>query len=278
MMNNTMSLLSTVKRQPSLSAIVCFALVGMMCSVGCASQASGSNEPRWISLFNGKDLKGWHPKITGYDLDDNFGNTFRVEDGVLKVCYDQYEKFDGRFGHLFYETPFSHYRMRVEYRFVGEQTPGGPGWAFRNSGIMFHCQRPKTMRKDQDFPVSIEAQMLGGNGTDDRSTANVCTPGTHIVMKDKLITQHCTNSKSQTYHGDQWVTMEIEVHGNGKVRHFVNGQLVLEYEQPQLDGSDADAKKLIKDGNTMLREGYVALQAESHPLEFRKVELMPLEQ
>jgi hypothetical protein len=134
------------------------------------------------------------------------------------------------------------------------------------------------MRKDQDFPVSIEAQMLGGNGKDDRSTANVCTPGTHIVMNDRLITQHCNNSKSQTYHGDQWVTMEIEVHGNGKIRHLVNGQVVLEYEQPQLDDSDADAKKLIKDENTMLREGYVALQAESHPLEFRKVELMPLEQ
>ena len=253
-------------------------MVGAICSTGCASQAGKSAEGRWISLFNGKDLKGWHPKITGYDLDDNFGNTFRVEDGLLKVRYDQYEKFDGKFGHLFYETPFSHYRMRVEYRFVGEQTPGGPGWAFRNSGIMFHCQSPKSMRKDQDFPVSIEAQMLGGNGTDKRSTANVCTPGTHIVMNDRLITQHCINSKSETYHGDQWVTMEIEVHGNGKIRQLVNGEVVLEYERPQLDDGDADAKKLIKDGNTALGAGYVALQAESHPLEFRKVELMPLEE
>lgn len=253
-------------------------MVGAICSTGCASQAGKSAEGRWISLFNGKDLKGWHPKITGYDLDDNFGNTFRVEDGLLKVRYDQYEKFDGKFGHLFYETPFSHYRMRVEYRFVGEQTPGGPGWAFRNSGIMFHCQSPKSMRKDQDFPVSIEAQILGGNGTDNRSTANVCTPGTHIVMNDRLITQHCINSKSETYHGDQWVTMEIEVHGNEKIRQLVNGEVVLEYERPQLDDGDADAKKLIKDGNTALGAGYVALQAESHPLEFRKVELMPLEE
>jgi hypothetical protein len=264
--------------QQNLRRTLAVVLVGVMCSAGCASQADKSAEGRWISLFNGKDLKGWHPKITGYDLDDNFGNTFRVEDGLLKVRYDQYEKFDGRFGHLFYETPFSHYRMRVEYRFVGEQTPGGPGWAFRNSGIMFHCQSPRSMRKDQDFPVSIEAQMLGGNGTDERSTANLCTPGTHIVMNDRLITQHCINSKSQTYHGDQWVTMEIEVHGNEKIRHLVNGQVVLEYERPQLDDGDADAKKLIKDGNTMLSGGYVALQAESHPLEFRKVELMPLEE
>lgn len=254
------------------------ALVAMMGSSGWAAQANESNESRWIRLFNGKDLKGWHPKITGYDLDDNFGNTFRVEDGLLKVRYDQYEKFDGKFGHLFYETPFSHYRMRVEYRFVGEQTPGGPGWAFRNSGIMFHCQSAKSMRKTQDFPVSIEAQILGGNGTDERPTANVCSPGTHFVMNGRLITQHCANSKSKTYHGDQWVTMEIEVHGNGKIKHLVNGQVVLEYEQPQLDEGDADAKKLIEDGNTMLGGGYIALQAESHPLEFRKVELMPLEE
>lgn len=263
----------------SLSLVaVCMVLLGAMSWPGRAVKANEPNEGQWITLFNGKDLKGWHPKITGYDLDDNFGNTFRVEDGLLKVRYDQYEKFEGQFGHLFYETPFSHYRMRIEYRFVGEQTPGGPGWAFRNSGIMFHCQMPKSMRKDQDFPVSIEAQMLGGNGTNKRTTANVCSPGTHLVMNDKLMTQHCINSKSETYHGDQWVTMEIEVHGNDKIRHLVNGQVVLEYEQPQLDEGDADAKKLIKDGNTMLSGGYIALQAESHPLDFRKVELMPLEQ
>ena len=265
-------------RRRGLLGLACIALVGLTCSAGCASQANASSEGHWIELFNGKDLKGWHPKITGYDLDENFGNTFRVEDGILKVGFDQYERFDGRFGHLFYETPFSHYRLRIEYRFTGNQTPGGPGWALRNSGIMFHCQAPQTMRKDQDFPVSIEAQILGGNGTDERPTANVCTPGTHIVMDNRLITQHCTNSKSPTYHGDQWVTMEIEVHGNGKIKHLVNGQVVLEYERPQLDENDADAKKLIKDGNTMLSEGYIALQAESHPIEFRKVELMPLEE
>ena len=278
MTNKTKSSIGTTSHRRSPLVLACVALVGITCSVGWASPAGGSNETQWVSLFNGKDLTGWHPKITGYDLDDNFANTFRVEDGLLKVCYDQYDRFDGRFGHLFYQTPFSHYRMRVEYRFVGDQTPGGPGWAFRNSGIMFHCQPPKSMRKDQDFPVSIEAQILGGNGTQERPTANVCTPGTHIVMDSRLVTQHCSNSKSKTYHGDQWVTMEIEVHGNGKVKHLVNGQVVLEYERPQLDPSDADAKKLIKNDNTMLSEGYIALQAESHPLEFRKVELMPLEE
>lgn len=232
---------------------------------------------RWIPLFNGKNLEGWTVKIRGFELVNNHLNTFRVQDGVLRVAYDNYEKFDGKFGHIFYKDKFSHYRLRAEYRFVGNQTPGGPGWAFRNSGFMLHCPPPETMRKDQDFPVSIEVQLLGGDGSTKRSTANLCTPGTHVVMGGKLITQHCTDSRSQTYHGDQWVTAEVEVHGNGAIKHFVNGELVMEYEKPQLDVNDADARALIKDGNVMLHEGYIALQAESHPVEFRKVELMVLE-
>jgi hypothetical protein len=267
-----------ISRPQKLSASLGVALALAWCLTGSALRAGESAESHWITLFNGKDLTGWTPKVTGYELGVNYGNTFRAEDGVLRVCYDQYEKFDGRFGHLFYETPFSHYRLRLQYRFVGEQTPGGPGWAFRNSGIMLHCQSPKSMRKDQDFPVSIEAQLLGGDGQDERTTGNMCSPGTNVVMNDRLITQHCVNSHSKTYHGDQWVTMEVEVHGAGQIKHIVNGQTVLEYQEPQLDETDADAQKLIKNGDKMLREGYISLQAESHPCEFRRVEILPLEQ
>ena len=185
-------------------------------------------------------------------------------------------KFDARYGHIFFREKFSHYRFRVEYRFVGEQTPGGAGWALRNSGIMLHCQSPESIRRDQDFPVSIEVQLLGGDGTHERSTANMCSPGTHIMMGGKLITQHCVNSRSKTFHGDQWVTAEVEVHGGGLIRHIVNGESVMEYEQPQLDEGDADARKLIKNGDKLLREGYIALQSESHPVEFRKIEILPL--
>src|SRR5271166_2669918 len=230
----------------------------------------------WIPLFNGKDLDGWKPKITGYEAGDNFGNTFRVENGVLKVAYDQYSKFDGKFGHLFYKTSFSHYKLHIEYRFVGEQCPGGPSWAFRNSGVMIHGQSAESMRKDQEFPVSIEVQFLGGNGKNTRPTGNVCTPGTNIVMRDKLITQHCTNSSAKTYHGDEWITVEVEVHGNGIIKQIVDGETVIEYEKPQLDEKDADARKLIKDGEKMLHEGTISLQAESHPIEFRKVDILPL--
>src|SRR5262245_40298841 len=235
-------------------------------------------EAGWISLFNGIDLTGWTPKIKGYPLGENFGDTFRVEDGVLKVSYDQYQKFDRKYGHIFYKDKFSHYRLRVEYRFVGEQCPGGEGWATRNSGVMLHCQPPETMAKDQDFPVSIEVQFLGGLGRGPRTTANLCSPGTHVVMNDKLIKQHCTNSKSKTYDGDQWVTIEVEVRGDKSIKHFVNGEEVLAYEQPQYDDGDATARPLIKNGQMLIHEGYISLQSESHPIEFRKVELLVLKE
>jgi hypothetical protein len=236
-------------------------------------------EEGWISLFNGADLDGWTPKIAGYPLGENHADTFRVEDGVIKVSYDGYEGFGNRFGHLFYKEPFSHYRLRVEYRFVGEQCAEGAGWAWRNSGVMLHCQAPESMRQDQSFPVSIEVQLLGGNGTDERSTANLCTPGTNVVMAGELFTPHCVNSASKTYHGDEWVTVELEVHGSGVIKHLIGEDIVLSYEQPQLDPNDGDAKALIDaaGGEKLLTGGYISLQSESHPVEFRKVELLPLE-
>lgn len=247
-------------------------LIAILVSVCAKPQAD------WISLFNGKDLSGWQIKIKGYPLGENWRNTFRVEDGALKVAYDQYPDFNEDFGHIFYHEKFSHYRLRLEYRFVGEQVPGGPGWAFRNSGIMLHCQSPASLKLDQNFPVSIEVQLLGGNGTDARSTANLCTPGTNVVLDGKLETRHCIESASKTYHGDQWVTAEVEVRGNELIRHFINGELVLEYTNPQLDETDANAREMIQAGqNKMLSEGWISLQAESHPVEFRKIELLPLE-
>ena len=238
-----------------------------------------SQQAGWIRLFNGRNLDGWRVKIAGHALDDNYLNTFRVENGLLRVVYDDYERFDRKFGHLFFDTPFSHYRLRVEYRFVGEQSTGGPGWALRNSGVMLHCQSPESMGVDQDFPTSIEAQMLGGNGSQVRTTANLCTPGTNVVMEGKLVTRHCTNSTSETYHGDQWVTLELEVRGNEVIRHLMDGEVVMEYRQPQLDENDGDAQRLLATGaDKMLSGGYISLQAESHPLEFRKVELLPLDE
>lgn len=270
-----------------LAALVCSPSIVFAQTTKTTQEASAKAQQKpgppakdgWIQLFNGKDLTGWTPKIRYHKLGENFADTFRVEDGVLKVRYDKYDgPFNQRFGHLFYKDKFSHYILRVEYRFVGDQVSGGPGWAFRNSGLMLHGEDPRGMSKDQDFPVSIEVQLLGGNGRDPRTTSNLCTPGTNVVMNGMLIRRHCTSSKSKTYHGDRWVTAEVEVRGDQVIRHRIDGQVVLEYEAPQLDESDKHAKELIakNKGQKLLRGGTISLQSESHPCEFRKVELKVL--
>ncbi len=244
--------------------------------------ASGAEQTvrdgEWLQLFNGKDLSGWTPKIKGYELGVNYADTFRVEEGVLKISYDKYDgPFNSRFGHLFYNKPYSKYELRAEYRFVGEQAPGVAAWAWRNNGLMLFGQSPESMLLDQSYPVSVEVQLLGGNGREPRTTANVCTPGTNIVLDGKLHTPHCTNSKSDTFAGDQWVTVEVEVHGPKLIRNKVNGKIVFEYSQPQLDERDADARRLIAAGaEKMLTGGTISIQSESAPTEFRKIELREL--
>lgn len=235
------------------------------------------DEEEWIQLFNGKDLSGWDVKFTGFELNENYRNTVRVEDGFLTVSYDEWNGFDGEFGHVFYQTPYSHYRLRAEYRFIGEQAPGGPSWAFRNNGLMLHSQSAQSMGVDQDFPISIELQLLGGDGENERSNANLCTPGTNVVMEGELITQHCVQSSSRSYHGDQWVTVEALVLGGALVQHVLEDEVVLEYTEPQIGGGNVSGHDPeIKEDGRLLTEGYIAIQAETHPTQFRKIELLNL--
>ena len=264
------------RRRRALPPWIAALLLLLVAQAGAQAGAQPADEG-WIQLFNGRDLDGFTVKIAGYDAGVDPGDTFRVEDGLLAVSCADYDSFDGRFGHLFHSGTFSHYRLRVEYRFVGEQCAGGPDWAWRNSGVMIHGQTSDTMLKDQDFPVSIEVQFLGGDGQTPRSTANLCTPGTNVVMDGRLHTQHCTNSSSETYHGDQWVTVEIEVRGGKLIRHKAGGRSVIEYSEPQLDENDPHGRRLLDAGQEkMLTGGTISLQSESHPVEFRKVELMEL--
>lgn len=244
----------------------------------CGNHSSETKAPNWVQLFNGIDMHDWQPKISGYDLNDNYGNTFYVENGAMKVKYDAYSSFDNKFGHIFYKKKFSYYLLAVEYRFVGVQCKNGPGWALRNSGVMLHCQAPETMLKDQDFPISLEAQLLGGNGKDERTTANLCTPGTNVFMYGKLFTPHCVNSKSKTYHGDQWVRVELLVLGDSIIKHMIDKKVVIEYTKPQIGGGNvANHDAAVKKDGMLLKEGYISLQSESHPVEFRKVEIIDLE-
>lgn len=250
----------------------CLVLVSLI-----TSAQSESSSGKWQKLFNGKDLRDWKIKIKNHPLNENYGNTFRVENGVMKVSYDQYDSFKQQFGHIYYKQKFTAYLLVVEYRFTGEQVKGGPDWAYRNSGAMLHCQSPESIFLDQDFPISLEEQLLGGNGKDDRPTANLCTPGTNVVLKGKLFTPHCINSTSKTYHGDQWVHVEALVLMDSVIKHIVGTDTVLEYGKPQYDGNDQWVKKAgLKDGQ-LIKEGYISLQSESHPCEFRKVELFNLE-
>lgn len=244
-----------------------------------APPAASAPAADWIQLFNGRDLTGWTPKFAKHDLGENFNNTFRVEDGLLKVRYDKWGTFAAEFGHMFYKDAFTHYRIAADYRFVGDQVAGGPAWARRNNGLMLHSPDPKTMLKDQDFPISIEVQLLGGLGDNQpRTTANLCTPGTNVVYNGRLHTAHCTNSTSKTYDGDQWVRVEVEVHGDELIRHIVDGQTVLEYTKPQIGGGAvAPVDPAIKVDGTPLTGGFISVQAETAPTDFRKIELLNLE-
>lgn len=231
----------------------------------------------WVQLFNGKNLSGWTPKITGHAVGENFANTFRVKGGLLTVSYDGYDSFASQFGHLFYKDSFSYYIIAVEYRFIGDQAKDGPGWATRNSGIMVHGQPVATMQKDQDFPISIEVQLLGGLGKGPRTTANLCTPGTNVERDGKLFTPHCLNSSSKTYDADQWVRLEVVVKGGESIDHRIDGVSVLKYERPQIGGgSVSNFDAAVKVDGKLLEEGSISLQSESHPVQFRKVELLNL--
>ncbi len=249
-------------------------LFGLVFGLVCG-RAIAAGDDGWIDLFDGRSLDGWTAKITGYPAGENYGRTFRVEDGLLKVRYDAYEQFDGRFGHLFWKALLDHYHLVVEYRFVGEQAAGGPAWAERNSGVMLHAEPPDAMSLHQDFPVSIEAQFLGGlNDTRSRPTNNLCTPGTDVMFRGSLYTPHCLNSNSPTIPGDDWVRAEVIVRGSGRFTHLVNGEVVLEYDGPRL--SDPAAHQKGEATVRLLENGYIALQSESHPVDFRSIRYRPL--
>lgn len=235
-----------------------------------------AQDGNWETIFNGKDLTGWTPKIRGCKLGENFQNTYRVKDGAIVVDYSDYEKWDNRFGHLFYKNKYANFRLRLEYRFTGNQVKGGPGWAFRNSGVMIQSEAPEEMELEQNFPASLEVQLLGGPDKGERTTGNLCTPDTHVEIDGKLVTAHCINSTSKTFPGDQWVTLEIEVKNNELIRHLINGEEVIRYSKPVLGGS-AHADALAKArGSKEIKEGYFCLQSESHPVEFRKIQIQEI--
>ena len=249
-------------------------------AIAAASPASARDaREAWQPLFDGRSLAGWTAKITGEDLGNDPLGTFRVERGAIRVSYDRYERFAGRFGHLAYRLPFSAYRLRFEYRFDGAYLPDVEAWQHSNSGIMFHGQAPSTMTREQQFPVSLEFQLNGADGPKPRPSGNLCTPGTNVVIGGKLETEHCIKSRGPTLPNGRWIKAELEVRKDGTITHRIEGKPVLTYSAPQLDPADADARAVIHSagGVLALSGGYLYLQSEGHPVSFRKIALLPLE-
>jgi hypothetical protein len=249
-----------------------FLLAAILLTTSC------TQEEKWIQLFNGENLDGWDIKFTGYELNNNYLNTFKVEDGLLKVSYENWDSFNNVFGHIYYNEEFSNYKLRVEYRFSGEQCPGGLPWAWRNNGVMIHSQSAQSLGLDQNFPISLEVQLLGGDGEKERPNANLCTPGTIVEIDGAPVEAHCLSSKSKTYHGDEWVTLEIIVYSDSIIHHVLEGDTVLSYSNPKMwEGSVRNYNEDVFIPGKPLKSGYIALQAESHPTEFRKIEILVLE-
>ena len=185
-------------------------------------------------------------------MGENFGNTLRVEDNILKIRYDAYgQDFNDRFGTVYFDKYLTNYRLKVEYRFVGETAPGAPTWGYRDSGIQFYGQPPASQKLDDAFPSGMFIEYMGERNT------TTCIPA----------------EVGRTFHGDQWVTAEIEVK-NGKITHYVNGVEILSYANPTYNPANETAKMLMDDENTKVKGGYVSLQSNSHPIDFRKIELL----
>ena len=132
------------------------------------------------------------------------------------------------------------------------------------------------MTLNQEFPVSIEFQLLGGNGKDDRPTGNLCTPGCHVTIEGELFTPHCVNSNSKTYHGEQWVTAEAVVLGDSIIHHIIEGDTVISYTKPIIGGELTGLDTIQFSEGTPMTEGYISIQAESHSFDFQKIELLNL--
>ena len=250
--------------------------------VGCGgvkkNSVAGNQEKDFKPLFNGKDINDWFVKIYHHEVGENFGNTFRVVDGVIQIRYDQYADFNDQFGHLYYKVPFSYYHLKFEYRFVGKLQKGAPDYTLLNSGVMFHSQDPRTMLKEQDWPISVEMQLLGGLGDGrSRPTGNMCSPGTDVIYQGKISADHCINSSSKTYDGDQWVRGELIVMGESIIKHIINGDTVLQYSKPQIGGGVANGfdPKYKQDGK-LLSSGFIALQSEGQPVDFKNIRIKQL--
>lgn len=256
-----------------------YLILSLLCLLACMPSKKSETPNDWIQLFNGRDIENWIVKVHHHESGVNFGNTFRVEDGMIKVRYDQYDDYNDQFAHLYYKTPYSHFHLKLEYHFTGELQKGAPDYTLLNSGVMFHSQDPRTILKEQNWPISVEMQFLADLGDGNpRPTGNMCSPGTEIVFQGKQYPDHCLNSTSKTYRKDAWVRAELIVLGDSLITHIINGDTVLQYTNPTMGGGVVNGfdSALWVPGKP-LTSGYIALQSEGQPIDFRNIELRVLD-
>lgn len=200
------------------------------------------------SLFNGKDLSGWHVDVPAADSNPRLPNPFVVRNGLLVSLGEPR-------GHLITDSVFSNYRLEVEYRFSA--TPG-------NAGVLVHASTPRALYGM--FPRSIEVQMEHGNAGDfwcivedirvpdmERRRGPPAQWGTTEGKARRIL--NLTDDSEKPV--GEWNHMVIEAVGRA-IRVWVNGALVN-------DGSDATAD-----------HGRIAIQSEGSEVEIRKLLLTPI--
>ena len=216
--------------------LLCFLII-----TSCQSQST-------ISLFNGKDLTGWHIDVPEMDKDPKARNPFIIRNGMLV-------SLGTPGGHIITDAIYQDYRLDIEYRFAGK-----PG----NCGALVHASTPRSLY--DMFPKSIEVQMMHENAGDfwcivqDIETDNMLERrgpkeewGITEGKKRRIL--NLTDGSEKPV--GEWNTMKIECLGD-KIKAWVNGDLVnFGY-------------------NATVSSGQVALQAEGSEVEFRKVELTPI--
>lgn len=212
-------------------------------------------------------------------MGENFADTFRVENGLLRVNYDKYAEFNHQYGHIYHNTTFSDFHLQLEYRFYGEFLQDAPYYAERNSGVMFHSQSPYSMPKEQNWPISVEMQFLADlEDGSRRTTGNMCSPGTDITYQGETFPSHCLNSNKPAHKIGTWVKAELIVDGN-TVRQIIDGHVVLEYTDPVIGGKQKTVighdPDLWIEGKPLM-SGYIALQSEGHPIEFKNIRIKKL--
>ncbi len=249
--------------------------------VSCKDQSENAEKfetDDWITLFNGKDLEGWTPKFHHHETGENYADTFRVQDSSIVVAYDGYDTFNERYGHLFYNKAFESFHLKFTYRFTDEWMQDAPSYTYRNSGVMFHSQAPETILKEQDWPLSVEYQMLAeAEPGKPRPTGNMCSPGTDVYFNGEKSNDHCINSSSETYTWDTWVEADLIVYSDSLIIHKVNGNEVLRYSKTQIGGDVAHGfDPELKIEGTALKSGYIGLQAEGQGVVFKNIRLKEL--